>query len=146
MKSIFPRVETLPSFFPSLSSLHPFIGVKWLPRGKLSSTTICMRLARGSPAKEGLLLNLLHPSIPNSPLMPSHHLPPTLSTPVPAKGYGRAPSPSQRNFPVEIYISFRSLKFYSQCVKRLKLLSPFNIHLAFLPLLCLLFFKCFFSF
>lgn len=135
------------SFFPGWKHCHPFslrcppfppfISVKWLPGGKLSSATICVRLARGRPAKTSPPpppTCSSYPTIPPSVWLPSNALPspflPTLPTPVPAEGCGRAPSPSRRNFPVEIYINFRGLKFCPQRVKRPKLPSPFSQSLS----------------
>lgn len=109
-ENIFPRRERLPSFLSSLSPAPPLINVKWFNRETLISTTILVGLARGSLAKAHFLLYLLHPSIFNSPLMPSHQLPPTLFIPRQPRGCGGTPSPSQGNFPVEIKIIFSCLK------------------------------------
>lgn len=139
-ESFFPRVETLASFFsPSSPPLPPFISVKWLPKGKRSSPNNVAQVSQRGRSE--VQINLLfstgslspstsYPSL-SPPLSCPNINPPTLSAPVPAEGGGRGPSPSQRNFPVEMYINFRDASSFIHSVwnvsnSLLPLTSPFH--------------------
>lgn len=117
-RELFPRVETLSSFFSPLSPLPPFISVKGLPWGKLSSATICIRWAKGSPAKKkkkSVLFYLLYPStFPFFQLLssrvPSHNPTHTLR---PHASKGQSPKPIAEEFPCWNSYKFQRLQALS---------------------------------
>ena len=132
------------SFFPGWKHCHPFslrcppfppfISVKWLPGGKLSSATICVRLARGSPAKNisssSYLLHLPdHPSICPTPLkcppitLPAHALHPCAS-----RGPWQSPKPISEEFPCwNLYQFQRPQVLATVCEKTKTPLSLFTV-------------------
>lgn len=120
-RELFPRVETLPSFFSPLSPLPPFISVKWLPGGKLSSAAVCVRWARGRPAKN--IAPLPAPSIHllSSPVL-SHHPIHTLHL---CASWGRwqSPKPISEEFPCLNLYQFQRLQVLSTACEKLKLPS-----------------------
>lgn len=134
------------SFFPGWKHCHPF-SLHCPPFPLLSVSNdypggnwARQQYASGEPGGEQpktLLLYLLPPST-SSPILCCPITPPTHSTPVPTEGGGRAPSPSQRNFPVEIYTNFRDFKFYLQRVKNWNSPLSSSVHSPFFPLFCLL--------
>lgn len=78
---LFPRVETLPSFFSPLSPLSPFYQCQMITWGETELGNNMRQVGQGAPGQKHLLLLLLlpapatrpslHPS--DSPQMPSHH-------------------------------------------------------------------------
>lgn len=127
---------SIESFFPGWKHCHPFslhslpfplfISVKWLPQGETELGNNMRQVSQEESShkkkKFSSSTHSIHPPIHSShfsTLLCPPITPPTLSTLMPTKG--RAPSPSQRNFFVEIHINFRGFKFYPQCVKLLNL-------------------------
>lgn len=128
---------SIESFFPGWKHCHPFslhslpfplfISVKWLPQGETELGNNMRQVSQEESSHKkkknfSSSTRSIHPPIHSSrfsTLLCPPITPPTLSTLMPTKG--RAPSPSQRNFLVEIHINFRGFKFYPQCVKLLNL-------------------------